>query len=85
LQYTEGGAVIRNMEGEEIGRGFAEGTNWAHTTDTVLSAAGLPANDQNRALLTPVIPSELLVIESGVYCELNQAELKKIIAEARGL
>lgn len=85
LQYTEGGAVIRDVEGNEIGRGFAEGTNWAHTTDTVVTAAGLPVNEQTRALLTPVVPSELLVIESGLCCELEQAELKKILAAAKGL
>jgi hypothetical protein len=73
------------VEGNEIGRGFAEGTNWARTTDTVVTAAGLPVNEQTRALMTPVVPSELLVIESGLCCELEQAELKKILAAAKGL
>ena len=87
LQYTEGGAIILDPEGVEIGRGFAEGTNWAHSPDTVITAAGLSVNDQTRALLTPVDPSEELFKESLTYVtdKPNAAELAKIIKEARGM
>lgn len=85
LQYTEGGAIARDLMGREIGRGFAEGTNWAHSPDTVVKAAGLPVNDETRALLTPVAPSQALIAESACYVKANQDELAKIIAEARGM
>ena len=85
LQYTEGGAIARDAAGVEIGRGFAEGTNWAHSADTVVSAAGLPANEQTRALLDPVPPSAQLVAESQAYVYANADELKAILAAARGM
>jgi predicted secreted hydrolase len=85
LEYTEGGAVARDMRGLEIGRGFAEGTGWAKQADTVVSMAGLPVNDQTRALLTPAPVSWLLRLASTAYASLAQAELKKIMAAAKGL
>ena len=85
VQYTEGGAVVRDPGGAEIGRGFAEGTNWARTTDTVLAAAGLPANAQTRQLMTPVAPSLGLRVVSFVYTLLRQKQLKEILAQAKGM
>jgi predicted secreted hydrolase len=85
LQYTEGGAVVHDPDGVEIGRGFAEGTNWARTTDTVLAAAGLPADAQTRRLMTPVTPSPCLRAVSFVYTLLRQKQLKAILAQAKGM
>jgi predicted secreted hydrolase len=85
LQYTEGGAVLLDFAGNEIGRGFAEGTAWAHTPATVLTLAGLPVNPQTLALLTPVAPSAWLKLLSYLYTIIDGAELKKILSEAKGL
>ncbi len=85
LQYTEGGAVIRNPQGKVIGRGFAEGTGWANTNDTVITLAGLPLEIATRALLSPVPVSTWLKLLSIVETFFNQAELKKIMSEAKGL
>lgn len=85
LQYTEGGAVLHDLAGNEIGRGFAEGTAWAHDPATVLALAGLPVNPQTLALLTPVEPSTWLKIFSYLCTIVDSAELKKIMSEAKGL
>lgn len=85
LQYTEGGAIARDLAGAEIGRGFAEGTNWAHSADTVVAAAGLVASEQTRALLTPVPPSAQLVVDSMAYTQENALELLAIMKSARGM
>jgi predicted secreted hydrolase len=85
LQYTEGGAVVHDLAGREIGRGFAEGTGWASTRDTVITLAGLPLNDATRALLDPVPVPFWLKVLSWIYTLVKSAELKKIISEARGL
>lgn len=85
LQYTEGGAIARDLGGVEIGRGFAEGTNWAHTADTVVRAAGLAPGAQTRALLDPVPASSQLVAQSMAYVKANAEELQAILAAARGM
>ncbi|WP_167089127.1 carotenoid 1,2-hydratase [Massilia frigida] len=83
LQYTEGGAVIHDLAGKEIGRGFAEGTNWAHSAASVVSLAGLPVSDETLELLTPVSPSAELKAESGAYVKAHFAELIAILRAAR--
>ncbi len=85
LEYTEGGAIARNPQGLEIGRGFAEGTGWAKQAEAVVSMAGLPVNDQTLALLTPAPASWLLRLASAAYAWFAQAKLKEIMAAAKGL
>lgn len=85
LQYTEGGAVVHDVAGREIGRGFTEGTGWAHTPDTVIALARLPVDEGTRALLTPAPVSPWLRVLSFVYTLVRSAQLKKILGEARGL
>lgn len=85
LQYTEGGAIIYDLQGVEIGRGFAEGTNWAKTTDSIIQLAGLPVDASTRKLLTPATQSLFLKFCSWLEVLLNEAELKKIMSEAKGL
>ncbi|HEU4561470.1 MAG TPA: lipocalin-like domain-containing protein [Longimicrobium sp.] len=85
LQYTEGGAVVHGADGREIGRGFAEGTGWAHSNDTAITLAGLPLNDETRDLLTPVPVSFWLRVISWVYALVKSAQLKRIMSEAKGL
>lgn len=85
LQYTEGGAVARDMDGVEIGRGFAEGTNWAHATDGVPGAAGLARSPETRALLEPVVPGAHLIAKSNQYLSDHKSEIARIVAQVRGL
>ncbi|WP_164558092.1 ATP-binding protein [Massilia atriviolacea] len=85
LQYTEGGAVIHDPAGVEMGRGFAEGTNWAHSAATVLRLAGLPVNEETGQLLIPVPPSRALIEQSQTYLseKENADELYQILKDAK--
>ena len=84
-QYAEGGAVLHDLQGKEVGRGFAEATNWAHADDNIISLAGLPLNAQTRALLAPITVSPWLKFLSAVYCWLNSAKLAQLKKEIKGL
>ena len=84
LQYTEGGAVITNPDGVEIGRGFAEGTGWANCNAGIVALAGLPVDDFTLGLLKAPIPSAILKLLSTIWVLLRGAELQKILKEARG-
>lgn len=85
LQYTEGGAIVTNEKGVEIGRGFAEGTGWADNTETVIQLAGLQVNAETRGFLKAPVPSTFLKIISAIWTWIRGAELKQILEEAKGL
>lgn len=85
LQYSEGGAVIKNSEGKEIGRGFAESTNYARLKEGIISLSGLPVNAQTLSFLTAPKVSWLLKIMSFTYVAIHRKELKKIVSESKGL
>jgi len=85
IQYTEGGAVITDNWGREMGRGFAEGTNYADTTANVIRLAGLPEDQQTLGFLKAPKVGPLMKIWSLIYVFFNKAELDKILAEAKGL
>ena len=53
--------------------------------DTVITLAGLPLNDETRALLTPAPVSFWQRVLSWIYTPVKSAELKKILGEAKGL
>jgi predicted secreted hydrolase len=85
LQYTEGGATITNASGTEIGRGFAEGTGWADNTETVIQLAGLQVNAETKSFMKAPVPSAWMKIISTLWIWIKGAELKKLLAEAKGL
>lgn len=85
LQYSEGAAVVFDEQGKELGRGFAEHTDYADTDETVLALAGLPVNaDTLLGLKRPQVP--WLMKKCGwLYAALHKKELNRILAEAKGL
>jgi predicted secreted hydrolase len=85
LQYTEGGAIITDSSGDEIGRGFAEGTNWADCKKGVVALAGLPVTEQTIGFLTAPKVTPLMKLFSNVEAFLKATELKEIMAESKGL
>jgi predicted secreted hydrolase len=84
-QYAEGGTVLRDMQGRDVGRGFAEATNWARANDNIISLAGLPLDARTRALLAPVTVPWWLKLLSLVYCVFNSAKLTELKKGIRGL
>jgi predicted secreted hydrolase len=85
LQYSEGGAIAKDANGNEIGRGFAEATAYASNPKNVIAIAGLPESDQSLELLRPTPVSIGLYLISLIYLIFNYGEFKKIMAQARGL
>lgn len=85
LQYTEGGAIVTDADGREIGRGFAEGTGWAKNPTTLLTLAGFENVPGASVLPTPVTPSPLLWVLSGIETLIYAKQLKAIMASAKGL
>jgi predicted secreted hydrolase len=84
-QYAEGGAVVHDLQGREVGRGFAEATNWARADENIIRLAGLPLDARTRALLAPVVVGPLLSFFSLVYCFFNGARLKQLESAIKGL
>lgn len=85
LQYTEGGVIVTDSYGVEIGRGFAEGTNWADCTKGIVNLAGLPVNDQTLGFLKAPNVSLIMKICSLLKVTFGKAELEQILSEAKGL
>jgi hypothetical protein len=85
LQYIEGGTVVSDSFGNEIGRGFAEGTNWANCNKGIVELAGLPVNEETLGFLTPPAITTTMKLLSEGEVALHAKELEAIIAEARGL
>lgn len=85
LQYIEGGIVISDNLGNEIGRGFSEGTNYANSNEGIITLAGLPVNNQTKTFIYPPKVSYSQKISSLFYVIFHQKELKTILKEAKGI
>ncbi len=85
LQYSEGGAVAFDNNGEKIGRGFAEHTDYADTSEIVLSLADLPVNADTLKYLDQPKVSLFMKTCSLLYAALHKKELNRILSEAKGL
>lgn len=57
--YAEGAVYLRDEDGRDIGRGFAESVAYADMLPTVLSLAGLPTDAETLAFFTARRPSLL--------------------------
>lgn len=85
LQYTEGGTIVKDSMGNEIGRGFAEGTNWADCNKGIVKLAGLPVSDYTIGLLKAPKVSFWMKMISFLCTILRKKELEKVLAAAKGL
>jgi predicted secreted hydrolase len=87
LEYLEGGSIIYDSSGKEIGRGFIEGTNYSYagSKDTVLSLAKLPKNETTLKLFNGPEPSWWDKLTSALYVFFDKNELQQILDEARGM
>ena len=84
-QYNEGAVILKNREGKDIGRGFAEAVQYANTTDNGLKMSGLSGNDELKKVLTNNTASLPRRISSLVYMLIHQKELKSVLKKAKGL
>jgi predicted secreted hydrolase len=85
LQYTEGGTIVRDKNNNEIGRGFAEGTNWADCSKGILKLIGLPVNTETLGYLSSPKVSSLMKFLSKIEVLVKAKQLKQILKDAKGL
>jgi predicted secreted hydrolase len=85
LQYTEGGTIVRDIHNNEIGRGFAEGTNYANCNSGVLKLIGMPENTEAMQYFNAPKVSFLMKVLSKIEVLLHTKQLKQILGDAKGL
>ncbi|MCZ3365615.1 MULTISPECIES: lipocalin-like domain-containing protein [Methanobacterium] len=81
LHYSEGAVYLKDLEGNLIGRGFAESTGYADPILNRLKLAGLPATEEMRDKLEIPEPSSFLKLISSLYIlwPSNSSKLKKLL------
>jgi predicted secreted hydrolase len=84
-QYSEGAVILRDVAGNEIGRGFGESVNYADTIANIMALAGLPDTAEMREALAQRTPSDELIAESMAYVVGHQDELNAVIASCIGI
>lgn len=84
-QYNEGAVCLKDSDGKDIGRGFAEAVQYADTTDNGLRLAGLDGNAELKKLLTNNTASMPRRVQSLLYMLTHQKDLKAVLKDAKGL
>ena len=85
VQICEGAVVVRDADGNDIGRGFAEAVAFADTLRNQLRLAGLPDDDAMVALAAEPVPSPELAAANAAYVAEHQDDLAEVVAQAKGL
>lgn len=84
-QYAEGAVIIKDSQGTDIGRGFAESVSYADTRRTAHRLGGLPESpaliDALRITTTP----KSLALRNAAYVLAHKDELAAIVAESAGM
>jgi predicted secreted hydrolase len=84
-QYNEGAVYLRDRDGNDIGRGFAEAVQYADTTDNMYKLAGFENNPKLRRILASKGASLPKRLSSFIYMITHQKALKQVMATAKGL
>ncbi len=81
LHYSEGAVYLNDLDGNLIGRGFAESTGYADPIMNRLKLAGLPSTQEMLNKLEIPRPSSLLKILSILYISWpkNKSKLTKLL------
>ena len=83
-QYNEGAVILKNKNGIDIGRGFAEAVQYADTIKNSYAIAGI-TDAQDQKLLENNGDSLFGRAHSLIYIVMHQKELKSALAKSRGL
>ncbi|PKL67168.1 MAG: ATP-binding protein [Methanobacteriales archaeon HGW-Methanobacteriales-1] len=80
-QYSEGGVYIKNMDGELIGKGFAESVYYADAHTNIFHLAGIPDTPQMRKLVETPEASSWLKLQGLLYMAWppHQKKIKKVL------
>jgi predicted secreted hydrolase len=84
-QYAEGAVYVRSANGDDMGRGFAESVQYADTTETMLTLAGITDVQARDILRNPETSSRLKRIQSLLYVAMHQSDLKRTLESQQGL
>ena len=69
--YSEGAVYLVDLDGKDLGRGFAESVGFAKTEDNKLQIFGIPATDDMLALVGNIAPRPGMLTASQAYAYLN--------------
>lgn len=83
-QYNEGAVILKNKQGSDIGRGFAEAVQYADTTENMFSLAGI-TDEKDKKILSNNSDNFFGRTKSLIYTLLHQRQLKNILNSAKGL
>lgn len=84
-QICEGAVIIRDPDGTDIGRGFAEAVSYADTVRNQVRLAGLPVEDELVALVRPTVPDASTAASNAAYLADHPDEMADVLARAKGL
>lgn len=85
VQICEGAVVVRDRDGNDIGRGFAEAVAFADTLRNQLRLAGLPESEEMLALASTPAPSPELAAANAAFVAQHADELAEVMATAQAL
>lgn len=80
-QYSEGGVYIKNLDGELLGKGFAESVYYADAHTNIFHLAGIPDTPQIRELVETPEASSWLKLQGLLYMAWppHQKKIKKVL------
>jgi hypothetical protein len=82
-EYMEGGTILLNAQGTEVGRGFGEATGYYRENDTTLRLAGLPVTPEMRELVQRQAPTVGEKIVAEGYVLLNATLLGEMLTNCK--
>lgn len=85
VQYNEGAVYVKNREGKDIGRGFAEAVQYAKPFDNMFHILGFNNKPELQRLVLSKEDTLFGKIKSFAYMLTHQRELKDVVAKAKGL
>lgn len=84
-QYNEGAVYLKDRDGIDIGRGFAEAVQYAYTTDNALKMAGLDGDAELKKVVTNNTASLPRRMSSLLYMLTHQKDIKSVLKKSKGL
>lgn len=84
-QYNEGAVYLKDPDGQDIGRGFAEAVQYADTTDNMYRLAGFADRPELIKILEKQTASWPKRMGNMMYVATHQKALKRTLEAAAGL
>ncbi len=85
VQYNEGAVYVKDSNGKDIGRGFAEAVQYAKPFDNMFHILGFSNKPELQKLVLSKQDSLFGRIKSFAYMLTHQKDLKAVVSKAKGL